>query len=109
MLTNIPVATQSRQQSAQTSTNASSSSSYTLVLIKIVSTLCDYVRDACNELNYEKLKQAELNKQLDIHRKLIDGLTNEIMCVKEQNQKIINDYVNQNAKIEAEFDQIKVS
>lgn len=96
---------------AQQSTNpssSSSSSSCTLSLIRMVSNLLDYLRDVISDLTYEKSKQVELNKQLDIHRKLIDGLTTEIIMVKEQNQKILNDYVNQNAKIEAELDQIKV-
>lgn len=90
-------------------TSTASSSSYTLILIKMVSSLLDYLRDTHNELSYEKMKQVELNKQLDIHRKLIDGLTTEIMIVKDQNQKILNDYVNQNARIETELDQVKVT
>ena len=92
----------------QSTSNPSSSSSCTLSLIRMVSNLLDYLRDVISDLTYEKSKQVELNKQLDIHRKLIDGLTTEIIMVKEQNQKILNDYVNQNAKIEAELDQIKV-
>ena len=55
-----------------------SNSSYTLSLIKIVSTMLDYQKETINELNHEKLKNQESNKQLDIHRKLIDGLTNEV-------------------------------
>lgn len=84
------------------------SSSYTLTLIQIVSNLLDYLRDAVIELNYEKLKQVESNKQLGIHRKLIDGLTTEVLTVKEQNEKIINEFMSQNAKIVSEMDQIKV-
>lgn len=84
------------------------SSSYTLTLIQIVSSLLDYLRDAIIELNYEKLKQVESNKQLDIHRKLIDGLTTEILTVKEQNEKIISDFSNQNSKLSSEIDHIKV-
>ena len=67
----------------------SHSSSCTLSLIQTVSRLLDYVREVTVELNYEKLKQSEMNKQLDIHRKLIDGLTTEILCVREQNEKIV--------------------
>lgn len=74
----------------------------------MVSNLLDYLRETISELSYEKMKQNELNKQLDIHRKLIDGLTTEIIIVKEQNQKILSDYVCQSAKTEAELDQIKV-
>lgn len=88
--------------------SSSSSNSYTLSLIKMVSSLLDYLRETISELSYEKIKQNELNKQLDIHRKLIDGLTTEIIIVKEQNQKILSDYVCQSAKTEAELDQIKV-
>lgn len=91
--------------------SALSNSSYTLTLIKIISTLLDYQRETMKELNHEKLKNQESNKQLDIHRKLIDGLTNEILCVKEQNEKIGTVYINQanhQAKIEAEMDQIKI-
>jgi hypothetical protein len=102
---------QSQQQQKQTTSSSnlqSFSSSYTMTLIKIVSSLLDYLREACVELNFEKMKQVELNKQLEIHRKLIDGLTNEILSVKEQNEKILNDCVAQNSKIEAELDHIKV-
>lgn len=83
----------------------------TLSLIKIVSSLVDYQKDTIKELNHEKCKNHESNKQLDIHRKLIDGLTNEILCVKEQNEKIGTVYINQanhQAKIDAELDQIKI-
>ncbi len=55
-----------------------SQSSYTLSLIRTVSCLLDYLKDNVKELNHEKLKNQETNKQLDIHRKLIDGLTNEV-------------------------------
>lgn len=89
-------------------TTSTSSSSYTLSLIRMVSNLLDYLRDVISELNCEKIKQAEMNKQLDIHRKLIDGLTTEIIIVKEQNQKIMHDYIEQNANMQAELDQIKV-
>jgi hypothetical protein len=84
------------------------SSSYNLTLVKLMSNLLDHLKETSVELNYEKLKQVELNKQLDLHRKLIDGLTTEILCVKEQNEKIINEHINQNAKIETELEQIKV-
>lgn len=84
------------------------SSSYTIQLIQIVSNLIDYLRDSVIELNYEKLKQAESSKQLDIHRKLIDGLTTEVLIVKEQNEKIVNNFMAQNAKLAAEMDQIKL-
>ena len=91
--------------------NGSNNASSTLTLIKIISTLLDYQKDALQELNFEKLKSQEANKQLDIHRKLIDGLTNEILCVKEQNEKINSVYINhitQQAKLEAELDQVKI-
>lgn len=92
-----------------TSSSATTSSTYTLSLIKMISNLLDYLRETISELNYEKLKQTELSKQLDIHRKIIDGLTTEVIIVKEQNQKILGDHVCHTAKIEAELDQIKVS
>ena len=82
-------------------------SSYTLSLIQIISRLLDNLKETKQELNHERLKQSESNKQLDIHRKLIDGLTTEILCVKEQNEKIINEFVNQQAKLEAELEQMK--
>lgn len=91
------------------SASSLSSSSYTLTLARMVSSLLEYVREMSSELSHEKMKQAELTKQLDIHRKLIDGLTSEILLVKDQNQKIIAENVNQNAKFEAELDQIKVN
>lgn len=84
------------------------SSSYTIHLIQVVSTLIDYLRDAVIDLNYEKLQQAECSKQLDIHRKLIDGLTTEVLIVKEQNEKIVNNFMVQNAKLAAEMDQLKI-
>ncbi|RNA06536.1 spindle and centriole-associated 1-like [Brachionus plicatilis] len=84
------------------------SSSYTIQLIQVVSNLIDYLRDAVIELNYEKLKQTECSKQLDIHRKLIDGLTTEVLIVKEQNEKIVNSFMAQNAKLAAEMDQLKI-
>jgi hypothetical protein len=99
---------QNSNKSISNGLTSSSSGSYTLSLIQVVSNLLDYLKETAVELNYEKIKQVELNKQLDIHRKLIDGLTTEILCVKEQNEKIANDYVNQNAKLEAELNQIKV-
>lgn len=83
-------------------------SSYTIQLIQVVSNLIDYLRDAIIELNYEKLKQTESSKQLDIHRKLIDGLTTEVLIVKEQNEKIVNNFMVQNAKLAAEMDQLKI-
>jgi hypothetical protein len=86
----------------------SSNSSYTLSLINMISRLIDYLRETQLELNHEKLKQTESNKQLDIHRKLIDGLTTEILCVKEQNEKIINEFANNQAKMETELEQLKV-
>ncbi len=78
----------------------SSNSSYTLSLIKMISRLIDYLKETQLELNHEKLKQTESNKQLDIHRKLIDGLTTEILCVKEQNEKIVNEFASNQAKME---------
>ena len=66
------------------------------------------MRETQLELNHEKLKQTESNKQLDIHRKLIDGLTTEILCVKEQNEKIINEFASNQAKMETELEQLKV-
>ncbi|CAF0822130.1 unnamed protein product [Brachionus calyciflorus] len=96
------------KKSSTNNVNKLGSSSYTLTLIQIVSNLIDYLRDAVIELNYEKLKQAESCKQLDIHRKLIDGLTTEVLIVKEQNEKITNNFMAQNAKISAEMDQIKL-
>lgn len=86
----------------------SGSSNYTLTLIQAISTLIDYLREVTIECNYEKVKQVEMSKQLDIHRKLIDGLTTEILCVKEQNEKITNDFARQNNKLEAEFEQMKI-
>jgi len=61
--------------------SGSSQSSYTLSLIRTVSSLLDYLKETVKELNHEKLKNQETNKQLDIHRKLIDGLTNEVIEV----------------------------
>jgi len=86
----------------------SSNSSYTLSLIKMISRLIDYLKETQLELNHEKLKQTESNKQLDIHRKLIDGLTTEILCVKEQNEKIVNEFASNQAKMETELEQLKV-
>jgi hypothetical protein len=93
---------------AKRSSSLAYNSSYTLSLIQIVSTMMDYVREATVELNYEKLKQTEASKQLEIHRKLIDGLTTEILTVKEQNENILNDHISQSARMEADLDQIKV-
>jgi spindle and centriole-associated protein 1 len=98
----------SSSSSASLPGSASVSSSYTLTLIGIISALLDYLKETSGELNYEKLKQTEMNKQLDIHRKLIDGLTSEILYVKEQNEKLLNDYVSQQARVDVELDQIKV-
>jgi hypothetical protein len=93
---------------AKKATALAYNSSYTLSLIQIVSTLLDYLKEATVELNYEKLKQAEMNKQLDIHRKLIDGLTTEVLCVKEQNERIVGECLGQSARMENELDQIKI-
>ena len=90
-----------------TNTKNLTQSTCTQTLIRIISVLIDYLKHVYNDLNYEKLVHAETNKQLDIHRKLIDGLTNEILSVKEQNEKILKDYSNQQAKFENELDQIK--
>jgi len=90
-----------------TNTKNLTQSTCTQTLIRIVSVLIDYLKHVYNDLNYEKLVHAETSKQLDIHRKLIDGLTNEILSVKEQNEKILKDYSNQQAKFENELDQIK--
>jgi len=95
----------SKQQMAKTS---NTSSTFTLSIIQIIAKLVDHLKETSNELNHEKLKHAESHKQLDIHRKLIDGLTHEILYVKEQNEKILNEYINQQAKLEAELDQIKL-
>ncbi len=84
-----------------------SNSSYTLSLIKMISRLIDYLKETQLELDHEKKKQSESNKQLDIHRKLIDGLTTEILCVKEQNEKILNEFANQQAKMESEIEQYR--
>ena len=82
-------------------------STCTQTLIKIVSVLLDYLKEMFNELNYEKLVHSESNKQLDIHRKLIDGLTNEILAVREQNEKVLTDYKNQQTRFESDLEQIK--
>lgn len=108
MISSIGKSSQFSNVQKPTTANTTTSTSYTLSLIRMVSNLLDYLRDVISELNCEKIKQAEMNKQLDIHRKLIDGLTTEIIIVKEQNQKIMNDYIEQNANIQAELDQIKV-
>ncbi len=97
-----------KQQISKNKCSPSSSSTYTLSIIQVISKLVDNLKETSNELNHEKLKHAESHKQLDIHRKLIDGLTNEILYVKEQNEKILNEYINQQAKLEAELDQIKL-
>lgn len=55
------------------------SSSYSLSLIRIVSTMLDYQRSVLKELSHEKQRNSESMKQLDIHRKLIDGLTHEVI------------------------------
>lgn len=55
------------------------SSSYSLSLIRIVSTMLDYQRSVLKELSHEKQRSSESMKQLDIHRRLIDGLTNEVI------------------------------
>ena len=109
--------TRSHQHQQAIQTN-STSSSYTLLLIKMIARLIDYLKETQLELNHEKLKQTESNKQLDIHRKLIDGLTTEILCVKDQNEKLsdqneklIKAFANQQAKVdkmEIEIEQIKV-
>ena len=57
------------------------SSSYSLSLIRIVSTMLDYQKNVVKELNHEKFKNSESMKQLDIHRKLIDGLTHEVSVI----------------------------
>jgi hypothetical protein len=98
----------SKQTIAKNKSSPSTSSTYTLSIIQIIAKLVDHLKETSNELNHEKLKHAESHKQLDIHRKLIDGLTHEILYVKEQNEKILNEYINQQAKLEAELDQIKL-
>lgn len=101
-----------KQNTNYTSSNQqfsfNNTSTYTLTLIKIISNLIDHIKETAIELNYEKLRTVELNKQLDIHRKLIDGLTNEVLGVKDQNKKLLNGFINQQAKLEAEMEQIKV-
>ena len=94
--------------SNQNSFSFNNTSTYTLTLIKIISNLIDHIKETAIELNYEKLRTVELNKQLDIHRKLIDGLTNEVLGVKDQSKKLLNGFINQQAKLEAELEQIKV-
>ncbi len=94
--------------SKQNSLSFNNTSTYTLTLIKIISHLIDHIKETAVELNYEKLRTVELNKQLEIHRKLIDGLTNEVLGVKDQNKKLLNGFINQQAKLEAEMEQIKV-
>jgi hypothetical protein len=81
--------------------------SYTLSLIQMMSHLADRLNETRDQLDHEKSKQAESIKQLDIHRKLIDGLTNEIIAVKEQNKRIKDDSVFQHAKMQSELEQIK--
>lgn len=85
-----------------------SSTSLTLNLIGLVSQIMEHLRETTLDLNREKQKQEELNKQLDIHRKLIDGLTTEMLSLREQNEKIMSEYINQQAKLEAELDQMKI-
>jgi hypothetical protein len=94
--------------SKNNSLSFNNTSTYTLTLIKIISHLIDHIKDTAVELNHEKLRTAELNKQLDIHRKLIDGLTIEVIGVKDQNKKLLNGFINQQAKLEAEMEQMKV-
>ena len=55
---------------------------------------------------YRQYVHSESNKQLDI-RKLIDGLTNEILAVREQNEKVLTDYKNQQTRFESDLEQIK--
>lgn len=73
-------------------------------LVHITSSMFDYTRDLIAELNYEKKKRIESDKQLDINRKLIDGLTTEILNVKQQNENIIEF----NSRLKSEVDQIKL-
>ena len=82
-------------------------STCTQTLIKIIACLFDYIKDIRADLNYEKLVAQETNKQMDIHRKLIDGLTNEILLVKEQNEKLFIENSNLENKFNVELDQIK--
>ncbi len=89
------------------STSSSSSSTCTQTLIRVSSALIDHLKEVRAELNYEKLVNSETTKQLDIHRKLIDGLTNEILCVKEQNEKLTKDLQSSQTKLESELEMIR--
>ena len=82
---------------------------YTLAIVRIVSAMLDHLRNTSVELNHEKKRSNEAAKQLDIHRKLVDGLTNELLAIKEQNDKLVTMFVNQQAKLEAEMEQMRVS
>jgi hypothetical protein len=64
-----------RQISAQRISKYETYSSYTISLVSVVSALLQHLKQTTFELNYEKQKLVETTKQVDIHRKLIDGLT----------------------------------
>jgi hypothetical protein len=67
-----------RQQSAQRISKHDTFSSYTISLVNAVSSLLHHLKQTTLELQNEKQKFIECAKQLDIHRKLIDGLTTVI-------------------------------
>ena len=64
-----------RQLSALRISKHDTYSSYTISLVNVVSSLIQHLKQTTLELQTEKQKFTECAKQLDIHRKLIDGLT----------------------------------
>jgi hypothetical protein len=64
-----------RQISAQRISKYDTYSSYTISLVNVVAALLQHLKQTTFELNYEKQKLIETTKQVDIHRRLIDGLT----------------------------------
>ena len=67
-----------RQQSAQRISKHETFSNYTVSLVNAVSSLFHHLKQTTFELQNEKQKFNECLKQLDIQRKLIDGLTTVI-------------------------------
>jgi hypothetical protein len=99
---------QFEMETNRNSTQINNKHSLSLVnLVNYTNKIVDHLKQTTNELNKEKLKNDELKKQVTIHRRLIDGLTTEILGMKEQNEKILFNFVNQQAKHEAEMEKIK--
>lgn len=96
-----------KQSGKYTASRANGQATCTQTLIRMISCLFDYIKELKNDLNYEKLVTQETSKQMDIHRKLIDGLTNEILLVKEQNEKLLKENSNLEKNFNSELDQIK--